>query len=256
MTFESLSEKYSFKKIKTNYTYNNSKLRITEIRRQDDEHMSRKAMIKLCDGFQAELREKYKGVHGLISVSIKYSQRWYSGDVSAFDKPINYFTPSDSNLDFEDPGDYECIRFQFIPFSKIKEGGIDYEHNDCLAFCLMKYFKATKTFIVPADLKEFLNIARDDLIPVNQMHEVECYINEKEKIPFAIYISGDAEYISPINTNKKIHITLSKGHYSVNKSKISKSCRQNYDEKPVVMVEKVDGVCNAYDGEKEYRGIQ
>ena len=54
MSFESLSEKYDFRKIKTNYTYNNSKLRITEIKRQDGEHMSRKAVIKLCDSFQAE----------------------------------------------------------------------------------------------------------------------------------------------------------------------------------------------------------
>ena len=116
----------------------------------------------------------------------------------------------------------------------------------------MKYFKATKKFIVPADLKEFLELERDELIPVSMMHHVECYINEKESIPFAIFISGDAEYISPIQTNKKIHITLSKGHYSVNKSKVSKSCRQNYDEKPIVMVEKVNDICNAYDGEKEF----
>ena len=111
MSFETLSEKYDFRKIKTNYTYNNSKLRITEIKRQDGEHMSRKSVIKLCDSFQAELREKYPNVHGLISVSFKYPQRWFSGDVSSFDKPINYFTPSDSLLDFEDPEDYECIRF-------------------------------------------------------------------------------------------------------------------------------------------------
>ena len=54
MSFETLSEKYDFRKIKTNYTYNNSKLRIMEIKRQDGEHMSRKSVIKLCDSFQAE----------------------------------------------------------------------------------------------------------------------------------------------------------------------------------------------------------
>lgn len=252
MDYEKLQETYDFNKIKTNYTYNSAKLRITEIKRSDGEHMSRKEMIKMSNTFLAELKAHYPNADGLVSVSIKYPQRWYSGDVSSFNKPINYFTPSDSDLDFDDPEQYECIRFQFIPFTKTKEGGTDYENNDCLAFCLMKYFKATKKFIVPADLKEFLELERDELIPVSMMHHVECYINEKESIPFAIFISGDAEYISPIQTNKKIHITLSKGHYSVNKSKVSKSCRQNYDEKPIVMVEKVNDICNAYDGEKEF----
>ena len=86
MDFETLTQKYDFRKIKNGYTYNGAKLQITEIKRQDGEHMSRKAMIKLCDSFLAELREKYKDVDGLVSVSIKYTQRWYSGNVSSFNQ--------------------------------------------------------------------------------------------------------------------------------------------------------------------------
>ena len=70
-------------------------------------------MIKMCDSFLAELRAHYPESDGLVSVSIKYPQRYYSGDVSSFNKPINYFTPSDSDLDFDDPESYELIRLQF-----------------------------------------------------------------------------------------------------------------------------------------------
>ena len=147
MDFETLVNKYDFRKIKNNHSYNGAKLQITEIKRKDGDPMTRKAMIKLCDSFLAELREKYPDVDGYVSVSIKYPQRWYSGDVSSFDQSIKYFTPSDSDLDFEDPEEYEAIHFQFIPYKKIREGGKDDEHNDCLIHCLFKFFLATKKFI-------------------------------------------------------------------------------------------------------------
>ena len=251
MDFETLVNKYDFRKIKNGYTYNGAKLQITEIKRKDGDPMTRKAMIKLCDSFLAELREKYPHVDGLVSVSIKYPQRWYSSNVSSFNQAINYFTPSDSDLDFEDPEEYEAIHFQFIPFKKIREGGKD-EHNDCLVLCLFKFFLATKKIIDPAGLKEHLGLNRDDKIPISSLGKVEDYINFDERTPFALFVSGEAEYISPIQTNKKIHLVLSKGHYSVNKDVCPKSCRKNFDEKPIVMVDIIKGVINAYDGERNF----
>ena len=250
MDFEILSQKFEFKKIKTGYTYNGANLRITNISRKDGENMTRKQMIKLCDAFLGELRLKYPEAEGLVSVSIKYSQRWYSSNVTAFNQPINYFTPSDSNLDFDDPNEYEAIRFQFIPFKRIREGGADDMHNDCLFKCLLKFFRATKKYLDPVELKQHLKLNRDDKIPISMMADVETFINDEERHPFAIFISGDAEYISPIKTNKKIHVVLSNGHYSVNEVKTIKSIRKNYEEKPIVMVDFVDGEYQAFDGEK------
>ena len=106
MNYETLQQTYDFTKIKTNWSYNNSKLKVTDIKRSDGEHMSRKEMIKMSNTFLAELKAHYPNADGLVSVSIKYPQRWYSGDVSSFNKPINYFTPSDSDLDFDDPEQY------------------------------------------------------------------------------------------------------------------------------------------------------
>ena len=161
MNPEYIEQNFNFKKIKNKYSYNGEKLRIHEITRKDGEMMTRKQMIKLCNTFLTELRKKYPDRDDLISVSIKFPQRWYSGDVSFFNKGINYFTPSDSNLDFEDPEEYEAIRFQFIPFKKTVEGGKD-EHNDCLINCLIKFFRNTKKFIDPKELKEYLGLQRND----------------------------------------------------------------------------------------------
>ena len=83
---------YDFKRIKTNVYYNEAKLKITEIRRKDNKMISRKKLKKLCNQFLTEVTEKYPDADGLISVSIKYSNRWYSGDVSNFHKNHFFFT--------------------------------------------------------------------------------------------------------------------------------------------------------------------
>ena len=243
-----MEQHFDFKRIKTNYTYNGAKLKITDIKRKDGEMMTRKHMIKMCNTFKAELKEKYPDVDGLISVSIKYTQRWYSGDVSSFNDPINYFTPSDSDLDFEDPEEYEMIRFQFIPFKKIPEGGTD-KHNDCLMNCIMKYFMNTKKWIDPADLKKKLGLQRDDPIPITYMSKVENIINYQDPSPYAIFVSGDYQYDSTIKSQKQIHLILSKGHYSINKETIVKKHRQCYDEKPIVIVQCINNIFHMFDGE-------
>jgi len=248
MDINNLTDKYDFKKIKNGYTYNGAKLRITEIRRKDGEYMTRKAMIKMCNTFLAELRQTYPDADGLVSVSIKYPQRWYSGDVSSFRDPINFFTPSDSLLDFEDPEDYEAIRFQFIPFRRIQEGGKD-PNNDCLITCLRKYFKANDKFIDAADLKTQLDLQRGDPIPLTCIKKVENYINNGEKNKYAIFVSGDAEYTSEIDSTRHIHLILSNGHFSVNTTKINKSSRVSFDEKPIMIINPVDRSYETFDGE-------
>ena len=51
MNPELLAQKYDMTRIKNNSSYNGTKIRITDIKRKDGEMMSRKEMIKMCDGF-------------------------------------------------------------------------------------------------------------------------------------------------------------------------------------------------------------
>ena len=131
MTLEKLAQNYDLARIKNNATYNGSKLRITDIKRKDGEMMTRKDMKTMCDGLLSEIRAKYHDVDGYVSVSIRYPDRWYSGDVSKINSPINYFHMSQYEEMDTDPENYEQIRFSFIPFRRSQEGGKD-EHNDCL----------------------------------------------------------------------------------------------------------------------------
>ena len=85
-----MEEIYDFKRIKNAVSYNGAKLRITEISRKDDEMISRKKMIKLCNQFLEEIKAKYPDAEGLVSVTIKYPNRWYSSEVSKFNEPINF----------------------------------------------------------------------------------------------------------------------------------------------------------------------
>jgi len=240
-----VAENYDMKRIKNNATYNGAKLRITDVKRTDGEMLSRKEITNMCDGFLAELRNKYSDVDGYVSVSLKYPNRWYSADVSKLNAPINYFHMDQYETMGEDPEYYEQIRFSFIPFKKSKEGGKD-EHNDCLINCIRKY--CPKKIIDHGKLKAHLGLERDDPIPVAKVKDVEEYINEYETQPYAIFISGDAEYISTLQTNRHIHIVLSKNHYSVNADKTSKIRRRCYEEKHIVMVEKKGEFYECFDG--------
>jgi len=56
MNPEYMENTFDFKRIKTNYTYNGAKLKITDIERKDGGSMSRKDMIKMCNTFLSELR--------------------------------------------------------------------------------------------------------------------------------------------------------------------------------------------------------
>ena len=121
--YQDLGDKFKFRTIANNTTYNGTKLRIREITRKDDEMMSRKQMKKMCNQFLSDVKEKYPAAEGLVSVTIKYDNRWYSGDVSNFHEQINYFSLDDYEEFETDPGYYEAIRFQFIPYTKVNAGG-------------------------------------------------------------------------------------------------------------------------------------
>ena len=235
LTPEFLDKNFDLTRIKNGATYNGSKLRITDIKRKDGEMITRKQMTKMCDGFLAEIRAKYADVDGFVSVSIKYPDRWYSGDVSKISSPINYFHMSQYEEMDNDPEHYEQIRFSFIPFRRSQEGGKD-EHNDCLINCIRKF--CPRKIIDHGKLKAHLKLQRDDPIPINKIKDVEEYINEYETQPYAIFVSGDAEYISTLQTNRQIHIVLSKNHYSVNFEKTPKTRRKCYEEKFIIMADK------------------
>ena len=237
---------YDIKNLKNKVYYQGNNVKIYNFERKDHELIQRKEMIKLCKALQSDLKELYED--GLISISIKYPNRWYSSDVSKLNQSINFFTMNDYDEFDEDPEEYEQFRIHFLPIKAKSEGGND-EHNDCLINCIKKIVQTFKNDINAEELKQILGLDRDAKIPIAKLSEVEKYINDKTQMLYAINVSGDAEYISTIQTNKKINLLLSNEHYSMDISKFSKQIRKTRNERPIVMTEFLGDEVNAYDGE-------
>ena len=62
---------------------------------------------------------------------------------------------------------------------------------------------------------------------------------------YAIFVSGDYEFISSRDTNKKIRLILSDEHYSIDKELISKKTVA-FEEKRIVMYEWNGEVVNCF----------
>jgi hypothetical protein len=239
---------YNIRKIKNGVTYNGNSIQIFDIQRRDNKMISRDDMMKLSNKLQADLRKLYS--KGLISVSIQYPNRFFNGDVSTLQNDINFFTMDDYDEFDDDPNEYKSFRFTFIPITKLAKGGSD-PHNDCLINCIKKVIQTHKNKIDAEELKEYLCLERNDKIPLSKLSLVEKYIEKKTNMDYAIYVSGDYEYISSLNTNKKIRLILSDEHYSLDKELISKK-NIAFEEKKIVMYEWKGEIVNCFDGEKYF----
>ena len=239
---------YKVNNVKNKVKYNNDKeeLKILNISRKDGKKITRDEMIKLSNKLQESYQKRYS--RGIISVSIKYPERYYSADVSTLNETINYFTMNDYNEMDQDPEEYKSFRFNFFPISQKPYGGSD-QNNDCLINCIKKIIQTNKNKIDAEELKSYLGLERNDKIPLSKLSLVEKYIEEKTKMDYAIFVSGDYEFISSRDTNKKIRLILSDEHYSIDKELISKKTVA-FEEKKIVMYEWKGENVNCFDGEK------
>lgn len=239
---------YKVKEINNKVRYNNEKdpLKILDIRRKDGKKITRDELIALSNKLQKSYQNRFE--YGVISVSLKYPERYYSADVSTLNEPINYFTMNDYNEMDQDPEEYKSFRFNFFPISKKSSGGSD-PNNDCLINCIKKVIQSHKNKIDAEELKSYLELDRNDKIPLSKISLVEKYIEEKTKMEYAIFVSGDYQYISSRNTNKRIRLILSNEHYSLDKELINKKTI-SLNEKPIVIYEWSGDIVKCYDGDK------
>jgi hypothetical protein len=94
---------------------------------------------------------------GLISISIEYPERWYSGSVSKLSNDkLNIFSMDQYDEFDEDPGEYPRFRFFFVPLADAK-GGLD-KHNDCLMNCIKNCVQRGASKLDAAKLKQILKL--------------------------------------------------------------------------------------------------
>lgn len=238
--------KYKIKNIKNQTKINGKPITILEFRRANGSKIKRNEMMRIGKALLKDLRTQHED--GYISISIRYPERWYSGSATRLNDDIDYFTANDYDEFDEDPEEYATFRFHFIPLPKAA-GGKD-KNNDCLINCLKKYVQSFKNKLDAAELKQYLELRRDDPIPIELMANVELYIEGCTHQDYSIFVSGDYEYTSTRNSNKQIHLILSNEHYTINEDKIKKPKCIAHEDKPILMAEFVDDEIVTYNGTK------
>ncbi len=232
-------------KIKNNIKLKGEKLQVFKISRTDNKRIKRADMIKFSEKVLEDIKKKYG--NGFISVSIKYPKHYYTmGMTNINDGYIKFFSMDDYNNFDEDPLAYSEFTINFMPVkTKSKKGGKD-EHNDCLFNCIKKIIQTGKDKIKPDELKEYLNIDRDEPVDVSEMAKVEKYLNDKLKIKlgneYSIKVSGDYSYNSKLKTNKVIDVILSDGHYKINHETTKEMTCFSHDERKLMVYDKEENI--------------
>ena len=239
---------YNVRNIENRVNYGGHPMKVMSISRKDGKLIKRDELINLSRQLQESYQKRYS--RGIISVSIKYPERFYSADVTTLNEPINYFTMNDYNEMDEDPEQYKSFNFNFIPITQKPAGGLDL-NNDCLINCIKKVIQTHKHKIDAEELKEYLGLERNDKIPISKLSLVEKYIEMKTNMEYGLFVSGDFNYISSRNTNKKIRLILADEHYSLDKELISKK-NIAFEEKKIVMYEWNLESVKCFDGEKHF----
>lgn len=242
---------YDIRRIKNKATLNKQPMTIYEFQQKNNQNITRENMKKISQDLLSEFRKN--NADGIVSVSIEYPDRWYSANVSHLDEDIDYFSYDNYDVFSNDPNNYRKFRFTFIPIVNGNMGGLD-EHNDCLINCIKKFIinPIEKGKIRAEEIKSYLGIDRDDMISIDMISKVEKYINKLLSSNYSIMISGDAEYISDVKSNKVIRLVLSKNHYSLDSS-LNRVKGRSHEEKKILMYEWNDNnECDVFDGENLY----
>ena len=245
----SKTSKYDITILKNKAEYNKQKMSIMNFKRKDKKKIKRNEMISFVDEILKSYRKKHQD--GIIEVSIKYPNRWYSADATYIKDDINYFSLNEYDEFDDDPEEYAEFRVYFIPIVKKSQGGADI-NNDCLINCIKKVIQSHKNEIDAIEIKQLLGLQRNDKISINQLSKVEEYIKRKTKMEYGFYVSGDFQYTTKLQTLKQIHLILSKEHYTLDKTQYFKRKHASTEDKKILMYEYDNDDYSCFDGNENY----
>lgn len=184
-----------------------------------------------------------KGIAGKLLTSINFPDLgWRSGYFSTIGDNVRLYVPQDSDIVADDP-DYFNNFVVYISLAPGNAGGND-KFNDCLYNCLYYYLYDKLPWDTPIKFKKFLNIPRNDKVPITLISKIE----DKLKT-FAINIRGDYVYSSTIKSSKQINLLLENEHYLIDKTipmNRNINYRVSYEEKQPVLYDKLS--FEMYDG--------
>jgi hypothetical protein len=202
-------------------------------------------MMNFCDKLRDDMRKEHGD--GLLSVTIEYADRYYTGQVRKLEDSIQYFSKDDYDGMDTDPEEYHSFIVNFIPITNKPKGGND-NLNDCLINCIKKALPTQKDKIDADEIKAYLNINREEKIHLSLIPKLEKHLNFLLKSStgneVAINVSGEYSYKSKIKTAKSIDVIMSNEHYTLNEENLPKRKGFSHKERKLIV----------HDGEQCYDG--
>jgi len=201
---------------------------------------TRKDVQKLGD----KISNMMYGTSGEIAVALRYNYGWRSGYFTKFGEKVQLYSPVDSDIT-DDQDEFSEIYIYMLEDPPSKGGKSNM--NDCLYDCLKTVLQNNLPWKEPIELKKYLKLWACDKVD----YKLIPLIEQKLKT-YAINVSGDHTYISPIKSNKIINLLLEDEHYTVIEDKINKVNKNHISyksRKPIIY-----DSCSfmAYDGKKEW----
>ena len=199
---------------------------------------------------------KRDGVHGVMSIALRYDKGWRSGYFTPFGKDIELYNPDMYDEEHhnytEDQDEFNKFVLFFIESKDNQPLLGESINNDCLYECLKNVLYDNLIWNKPEDLKKFLGLSRNDKINIFE-HLPKI---EKKLVNIAINITGDFIYTSPIKGNKIINIKCINEHATLDNQRKYFSKLDNFavsykERKPIIYDKTIDGFF-AYDGIKTY----
>ena len=194
--------------------------------------------------FGGKITDMMKGVNGEIAIALKYNYGWRSGYFTNFGDKIKLYDPKDSDIE-SDQNEFKEISIFMLEDPPTKGGKSNM--NNCLYDCLKSVLNDNLPFKEPIELKKYLKLWANDKVD----YKLIPLIEQKLKT-YAINVSGDHTYISPIKSNKVINLLLEDEHYTVIEDKVNKVNKNHisYKSRKPIIYNKYTFM--AYDGEKEW----
>lgn len=220
---------------------------IISLRLRENKYEHRYFTLKTVKRLSDELSKKLKenNVNGKMMTSIVYGDlAWKSGYFKDIGSDVRLYDPNDLyNLEVPYPEPKRIPAFNiYVALGPRDVGGNDNNNNDCLYYCLSYYiYNIDDYFEGPEGLKKFLQLKRNDKIPLSCIDKIE-----KKLKNYQINVRGDYIRSSTVQSNMIIDLILINEHYQY--EKIDKNLTKfiKYEEKIPVMWDKK--TFESYDG--------
>jgi len=250
------NEDYTINILPIKYARNNVlEISVTKFDKYNKKYYNIKEIQEISNNLSHKFHKK--GINGLMTIAMEYSNLWRNGENSEIGGDINIYNPADHeynhDVNLKPQTNFKNFKIYVMETNKMirpkrrknkPEGGADiYNKNDCLFYCLRDILKDKNPFETAISMKKYLKLPFNSKVPIVKLPELE------NKLKMGLNVSGDHEKTSEYKSKKQIHLKLINEHYSIDYDKNSKMPKNliSFTEKQILLHDKEKKI--AYNGD-------